>query len=32
MILVAILGSPSRRNLWMETKKLVSRNLPGGAG
>ena len=26
-ILVAILGSPSRRNLWRETEKLVSRNL-----
>ena len=29
-ILVAILGSPSRRNLWMETEKLVSTNLQGG--
>jgi D-alanyl-D-alanine carboxypeptidase (penicillin-binding protein 5/6) len=29
-ILVAILGSPSRKNLWMETEKLVSRNLQGG--
>jgi D-alanyl-D-alanine carboxypeptidase (penicillin-binding protein 5/6) len=30
-ILVAILGSPSRKKLWMETEKLVSRNLQGGA-
>jgi len=29
-ILVVILGSPSRKNLWMETEKLVSRNLQGG--
>ncbi len=29
-ILVAILGSPSRKNLWTETEKLVSRNLQGG--
>jgi len=29
-ILVAILGSPSRRNLWMETENLLSRNLLGG--
>ncbi len=28
-ILVAILGSPSRKNLWKETEKLVSRNLQG---
>ena len=28
-ILVAILGSPSRKNLWRETEKLVSRNLQG---
>ncbi len=28
-ILVAILGSPSRKKLWMETEKLVSRNLKG---
>ncbi len=28
-ILVAILGSPTRKNLWMETKRLVLRNLPG---
>lgn len=28
-ILVAILGSPSRKNLWTETKRLVSRNLQG---
>jgi D-alanyl-D-alanine carboxypeptidase (penicillin-binding protein 5/6) len=28
-ILVAILGSPSRKNLWTETEKLVSRNLQG---
>jgi D-alanyl-D-alanine carboxypeptidase (penicillin-binding protein 5/6) len=28
-ILVAVLGSPSRKNLWVETEKLVSRNLPG---
>ena len=26
-ILVAILGSPSRKNLWRETEKLVSQNL-----
>ena len=30
-ILVAILGSPSRRNLWTETKILISRNLPDGS-
>jgi serine-type D-Ala-D-Ala carboxypeptidase (penicillin-binding protein 5/6) len=29
-ILVVVLGSPSRKNLWMETEKLVSRNLQGG--
>ncbi len=29
-IVVAILGSPSRKNLWRETEKLVSRNLQGG--
>ena len=29
-ILVAILGSPNRKNLWTETEKLVSRNLQGG--
>ncbi len=29
-ILVAILGSPSRKNLWMETEELVSSNLQGG--
>ena len=29
-ILVAILGSPSRRSLWMETENLLSRNLLGG--
>ncbi len=28
-ILVAILGSPSRKSLWTETEKLVSRNLQG---
>ena len=28
-ILVAILGSPSRKKLWRETEKLVSRNLQG---
>jgi D-alanyl-D-alanine carboxypeptidase (penicillin-binding protein 5/6) len=28
-ILVAILGSPSRKNLWRETEKLVSSNLQG---
>jgi D-alanyl-D-alanine carboxypeptidase (penicillin-binding protein 5/6) len=28
-ILVAILGSPSRKNLWTETEKLVSRNVQG---
>jgi D-alanyl-D-alanine carboxypeptidase (penicillin-binding protein 5/6) len=28
-ILVAILGSPSRKKLWTETEKLVSRNLQG---
>jgi len=27
VILVAILGSPSRRNLWMDTEKLISTNL-----
>jgi len=30
-ILVAILGSPSRKRLWTETESLVSRNLQGGA-
>jgi D-alanyl-D-alanine carboxypeptidase (penicillin-binding protein 5/6) len=30
-ILVAILGSPSRKKLWAETESLVSRNLQGGA-
>ncbi|OGP52057.1 MAG: hypothetical protein A3K30_01980 [Deltaproteobacteria bacterium RBG_13_51_10] len=30
-ILVAILGSPSRKNLWTDTEKLISRNLPGGS-
>jgi len=30
-IFVAILGSPSRRNLWRETEKLVSRNLQGSS-
>jgi len=30
-ILVAILGSPSRRNLWTDTKMLISRNLPDGS-
>ncbi len=30
-ILVAILGSVTRKNLWVETKRLVSRNLPGGS-
>jgi serine-type D-Ala-D-Ala carboxypeptidase (penicillin-binding protein 5/6) len=29
-ILVAILGSPSRKNLWRETEKLVSQNLQVG--
>ena len=29
-ILVAVLGSPSRRNLWADTEKLIARNLPGG--
>lgn len=29
-IIVAILGSPSRKNLWRETEKLISRNLPDG--
>ena len=28
-ILVAILGSPSRKSLWTETKKLVSTNVQG---
>jgi len=28
-ILVAILGSPSRKNLWTETEKLVSTNVQG---
>jgi D-alanyl-D-alanine carboxypeptidase (penicillin-binding protein 5/6) len=28
-ILVAILGSPSRKKLWRETEKLLSRNLQG---
>ena len=30
-ILVAILGSPSRKNLWTDTEKLISRNLQGGS-
>jgi D-alanyl-D-alanine carboxypeptidase len=30
-ILVAILGSPSRKNLWRETEKLVSRNFQGAS-
>jgi D-alanyl-D-alanine carboxypeptidase (penicillin-binding protein 5/6) len=30
-ILVAILGSPSRRNLWTDTRILISRNLPDGS-
>jgi serine-type D-Ala-D-Ala carboxypeptidase (penicillin-binding protein 5/6) len=30
-ILVAILGSPSRKSLWRETEKLVSRNLQGSS-
>ncbi len=30
-ILVAILGSVTRKNLWVETKRLISRNLPGGS-
>ena len=30
-ILVAILGSPSRRNLWTDTKILISRNLHDGS-
>jgi D-alanyl-D-alanine carboxypeptidase (penicillin-binding protein 5/6) len=30
-ILVAILGSPSRKNLWRETEKLISMNLPRGS-
>ena len=28
-ILVAVLGSPSRRNLWTDTEKLISTNLQG---
>ena len=28
-ILVAILGSPSRKNLWKDTEKLISKNLQG---
>ena len=28
-ILVAVLGSPSRKHLWADTKKLISRNLAG---
>ncbi len=30
-ILVAILGSPTRRNLWKDTEKLISKNLPGSS-
>jgi serine-type D-Ala-D-Ala carboxypeptidase (penicillin-binding protein 5/6) len=30
-ILVAVLGSPSRKNLWAETEKLISENLQGGS-
>jgi D-alanyl-D-alanine carboxypeptidase (penicillin-binding protein 5/6) len=30
-ILVAVLGSPSRRNLWTDTKILISRNLHDGS-
>jgi len=30
-ILVAILGSPSRRNLWTDTEKLITRNLRGNS-
>ena len=30
-ILVVVLGSPSRKNLWADTEKLISRNLHGGS-
>ena len=30
-ILVAILGSPSRKNLWTDTEKLIAKNLRGGS-
>jgi D-alanyl-D-alanine carboxypeptidase (penicillin-binding protein 5/6) len=30
-ILVAVLGSPSRKNLWADTEKLIARNLPGSS-
>ena len=30
-ILVAILGSPSRKNLWADTEKLIAENLQGDA-
>jgi serine-type D-Ala-D-Ala carboxypeptidase (penicillin-binding protein 5/6) len=30
-ILVAVLGSPSRKNLWADTEKLISENLQGGS-
>jgi D-alanyl-D-alanine carboxypeptidase (penicillin-binding protein 5/6) len=30
-ILVAVLGSPSRKNLWADTEKLIAENLQGGA-
>ncbi len=30
-ILVAILGSPSRKNLWTDTEKLITRNLSGSS-
>ncbi len=30
-ILVAILGSPTRKNLWTDTEKLIAKNLPGGS-
>jgi serine-type D-Ala-D-Ala carboxypeptidase (penicillin-binding protein 5/6) len=31
IILVAVLGSPSRKHLWADTEKLIARNLPGGS-
>ena len=30
-ILVAILGSPTRKNLWTDAEKLISRNLSGAS-
>jgi D-alanyl-D-alanine carboxypeptidase (penicillin-binding protein 5/6) len=31
MILVAVLGSPSRKNLWADAEKLIAENLQGGS-